>query len=180
MIDLNLYTLTFCRLAIGFVFAWSFLAKVRDIRAFEQAIRGFDLIPSSFARIAALLLLAAEASAAILLFAGGSVLLPGFSLAILLLATFSAAIILSLVRNNRASCNCFGYSDKPLSRYELTRNIGLLLVSAAGLVLLLVRPEAGYEAMSAAELGFLAAAAAAFSMLWISLRHIMALFVDTS
>ena len=30
------YLLAFCRMVMGMVFAWSFMGKVRDVRAFEE------------------------------------------------------------------------------------------------------------------------------------------------
>lgn len=54
------YLLVFCRLSIGFLFLYSFLAKVRDTAQFSAAITRFRLLPPAYSRALALLFLTGE------------------------------------------------------------------------------------------------------------------------
>ena len=54
------YLLIFCRLAIGIMFAYSFLMKVRDVVAFAQSITNFRLLPLRWSKWLARLFLVGE------------------------------------------------------------------------------------------------------------------------
>jgi Methylamine utilisation protein MauE len=74
----------------------------------------------------------AEAVTAVLLAVPGTAP-AGLAAAAVLLATFTAAIGLSLKRGARAPCRCFGASRTPLGAPQLLRNLVLLAVCGAAL-----------------------------------------------
>ena len=129
---LHFYLLTFCRIVIGLTFAYAFLAKVRDISGFTQTIITFNLLPSGRERQAALLFLGGEAVVVVLIILGGQLLLLAFVLASVLMALFSLALFSVLRRNIETSCNCFGFSEKPITYYAVWRNIALVGCSLLG------------------------------------------------
>jgi hypothetical protein len=100
-------------------------------------------------------------------------------MAIFLLLAFSIAIGSALIKNNKASCNCFGSGKEALSQYELVRNAGLILCAVSGLLLLVVSPEGGYGTLDGIELISLAMVAAVFSLIWINMRYIVEFFLTS-
>ncbi len=133
------YLLAFCRFTIGFMFLVSATGKLRDVKAFIDAIANFNLLPSRLNTIAAYLFICGEVVVVATLTIGGVFLSVGFLLAICLLLFFSVALVISLGRKMSISCNCFGVSKSPISMYDLWRN-GVFIVCAV----------VGYKTQSAA------------------------------
>lgn len=126
------YLLTFSRVALGLLFAYAFLAKVRDVAQFAAAVGRFELLPRRWVKTAALLFLAGELAVILLLLTGGSWLPLAFALASLLLTLFTLALLSTLRRGIETSCNCFGASEKPLTYYDVGRNAGFIACSLLG------------------------------------------------
>jgi hypothetical protein len=126
------YLLAFSRIALGLLFAYSFVTKARDVTQFAETIGRFDLLPRRWSKTVALLFLGGEAAVVILIIAGGRLLPLAFALAGLLLAVFSLALLLALRRGIETACNCFGASEKPLTYYDVGRNAGFIACSVLG------------------------------------------------
>ena len=118
------------RVLIGVVFLVSGGTKVREPREFARSVRGLGLVPSSWAGRVALAVTALELAVPVLLAVPAAVPV-GFGLAGVLLLAFTAAIGVALRRGTTAPCRCFGASQLPLGRRQLTRNVLLLVVLAA-------------------------------------------------
>lgn len=129
---LDTIALMFCRIAIASVFAASASGKASDITAFRDTVSNFQLLPSSWSRVVALLFLGAELAVVPLMAIGGKLLAAGFILAAGLLAVFSAALVAALWRNIRMTCNCFGRTERRISSYDVVRNMLLILCSLVG------------------------------------------------
>jgi len=84
--------LAFCRVAIALLFALAFAGKIRDIRAFQEAVVDFRLLPSNWSRKLAVVFLAMEFLACAWV-VSGLLLLAGFLLATGLLMLFSAGLL---------------------------------------------------------------------------------------
>jgi hypothetical protein len=130
------YALIFVRISIALLFIVSAAGKIVALREFEAAIEDFRLLPRQWARAAALTFVGGEVAVALLVGLGGPLLPLGLLLAIVLLAVFSFAIVSVLYRRIDAHCNCFGANDHRVSRYDVARNLILILCCAAGLWLL--------------------------------------------
>lgn len=171
------YLLTFCRIVIGLVFAYAFLAKIRDVRRFAETISNFEILPKKWSKVAALLLLGGEGIVLVLILLGGWPLSLAFALAGLMLLLFTIVFISALQRNIQTSCNCFGVSEKPLTYYDVWRNIGFLLLATAGLGL---RGAIGeLSSLAFIELLFILLIAAVLVMAWINLGEIVDVFRAT-
>lgn len=167
--------LAFCRLALGFVFALSLLGKLRNVQAFRQTIRAFQLLPDWSVGTAMLLFLGSEFLVVLGSILGNRFLFPTFLLATLLLILFSAAMTSVLVRRIQTSCNCFGKSDKAVAVTDLWRNGGLLCCALGGGVLLSWFPQT-HDQLTIVAWFLAGAAAMIFVALWLSLRDLVALF----
>lgn len=130
------YTLAFCRVAIGLLFLISGGSKLLNIAKFQQTVTHFRLFPARMSPILSLVALVGEISVVLFLAIGGQLLLIGFLLAIALLLIFCAALISVLARSIQTSCNCFGTSEKPVTRVDIYRNITFILCSLIGFVLI--------------------------------------------
>ncbi|GHH42308.1 MauE/DoxX family redox-associated membrane protein [Lentzea cavernae] len=122
-----------CRGVLVLVFAASAIGKLDDFGGFVAAIRGLRLVPDAWPRPVARLVVAAEATAAGLLLLPPRVAVVGFTLAILLCALFAVVIELSVRRDIRVACPCFGASADLLNRRHLARNGLLAAVAVVGL-----------------------------------------------
>jgi Methylamine utilisation protein MauE len=126
------YLVMAARTAMVVLFVASAGSKAVDVRRFERSVRDFELLPARWSRVAALCFLAAESSVVALLAVGGPVLLPGFVLAILLLAIFAAALEAVVRRRLLVDCGCFGGRTEAVSRYDVARNLLFALLAASG------------------------------------------------
>lgn len=125
-------SLLFCRIAIGLVFASSFIGKLFDLPAVEETIGRFDLFPKRFSRLATWLLLSSELSIILLMLLDGIWVGLGLILAACLLLVFSLALASVLARKIQTSCNCFGVSTKSVSPYDLWRNACFIACALGG------------------------------------------------
>jgi hypothetical protein len=125
--------LLFCRLTILSMFVWSFLGKILDIAAFQEAMVDFRLLPSRWSRALAWMFLGAELLTIILLAIGGKTfLLAGFLLAASLLLLFTLALATVLMRKMYVFCNCFGRAEQHISLYDVVRNLLFVFCSLIG------------------------------------------------
>ena len=165
------YSLEFCRMTVGLVFAVAFLGKVRSPRALARTISKFDLLPRRAATPVAYLFLAGEGAVVVLMTAAGTPLRIGFTLSFLMLAAFSAALASALRRDLDISCNCFGASETRLSRAHLVRNAGFMACALGGLAISGTNPAA----LGAWELSLVALATAVFVAVWSQLDQVVSL-----
>ena len=129
---LPVYLTIFCRMAVIFTFAISFSSKLIDIPSFVGAIANFNLLPTRFHKVVGLLLLCSELLVVVLLVLGDRFLIFGYVLSIVLLTIFSIVIFLTLSRKIKTTCNCFGSNTRFISKYDIRRNIGLMMCAWIG------------------------------------------------
>lgn len=117
------------RLLIAAVFLTAAVTKARDPKRMRKGLHAFG-VPTSAALPFGLALVAVEFATGI------GALIPMAShvagiAAVVLLALFSSAIAVNLVRGRRPVCNCFGQqSSKPIGPETLARNIVLGAIAA--------------------------------------------------
>jgi hypothetical protein len=126
----------FCRIVIALLFTVSASGKTMALTDFEVAISDFKLLPRRWSHVIARSVLGAEALVIVLVSLGGTYLVFGFLLAIALLAVFTVALTSALRGNTNLSCNCFGRTQKRISRYDVARSFLLILCSLTGLAML--------------------------------------------
>jgi hypothetical protein len=136
------------RCLLGVVFLVSALSK-RDFPTFSLSLRRMRIVPPAWVTPVAAMVVAAEALTVALLAIPGTAL--GFALAIVLLGSFTAAIVAVLSRGITEPCPCFGPKAAPLGWEHLGRNVFLLAVAVLG----------GLAGSGAASTGALVVAAAA-------------------
>lgn len=166
-----IYLLTFCKITLGLLFLISFLSKLRSFSQYVAIVNDFRLLPKSFTRLAAVLVLIGELAIVIFLFKWQVV---AFYLASIMLVIFSAAFASVLVRNIQTKCNCFGTSQYPISQVDLLRNFGFLLCSCGG-IWLATKPEVT-GSLAPLHLGITGLIAFVFVLVWAQLGEIYRLF----
>jgi thiol-disulfide isomerase/thioredoxin len=145
-----------CRLVLAAVLAIAAVAKLADREGTRRAVVAFGA-PESLAAPLALLLPAAELAVAVLLLPTATAL-AGAVGALALLALFSAAIAVNLVRGREPDCHCFGQlHSAPAGPRTLLRNAGLAGLAA----LTLAGTLAGSDTSAVAWVGRLDGAEAA-------------------
>jgi hypothetical protein len=153
----------------GLALVWAAAAahKLRDLHAFRVALGDYQLVPWALTGAAAPALVAAELAAAVLLLSPAA--RPwGFAASAALLALYSAAIAVNLLRGRRdIDCGCFGPAlHAGLGGGLLARNAALLAAAAAGLAPVSPRALGALDAATiAAALAFLGFAHAAATRL---------------
>jgi hypothetical protein len=125
--------LMFCRWGIGLTFLASAAGKLRDLRAFRQAVVDLAGLPAAADRPVAIGTVAAEGLVVLGMAVGHLGLPVGFGLAAALLVLFSIVLAAALRRRMTVACNCFGAGERPVSWYDLARNAALLACCGAGL-----------------------------------------------
>lgn len=167
------YVLTFSRFVTGFVFAWSVTSKLRDFSVFEGAVMNFNILPGTLVKPSAVFFVSGELGVVALMLLGNRYLPVGFWLAAFLLLAFSAVLLSVLIRKLQTPCNCFGASIKPVSRYDVIRNMGLIACSLLGWFSL-PNSLANQEPVEVALLGLMAVT---ISVAWIKLGDLVEAFL---
>ncbi len=123
----------FCQISLIIVFSISSLGKFSQLDLFQSAIISFKIIPRSWTRPISYIFLATEIGIVLLCIVGGFATLIGFNIALILLSSFSVALFSVLFRNLSVACNCFGSSESIVTRFDLVRNLGLILCCLFGI-----------------------------------------------
>ncbi len=136
VIALSIYA---CRFFVALILIVAGASKLFQVKEFERAVASYQLLPKAFSRPVAIWLPRVELCAGLML-AFGVALVPVAYLTASLLAVFSAAVSINLIRGKEMSCNCFGAST-PEKMTWLTVVRNLLLICMA-LSVALVPPVA--------------------------------------
>jgi hypothetical protein len=121
-----------CRGMLVMVFLASAAGKARNFGGFVAAVRQLRLVPGSWPRPVARVVVAAEVVAAGLLLLPAPAALAGFGLVVVLAGVFAFVIEVSVRRGIRVPCPCFGAASDLLNRRQLVRNALLVVVAAVG------------------------------------------------
>lgn len=115
------------RYVLGFIFVYAAIEKIAQPEEFAKAIINYRMLPLFSINSVAILLPWIELLAGLGLIAGVSI--RGNSLLVLsMLAVFSVAVGIALLRGLDISCGCFGTaSASKVGWAHLTENIGMLL-----------------------------------------------------
>lgn len=116
------------RLAVGLVFLWACLAKLRSPQALVSGLVSYDMLPEMFIRPFAVLLVSTEGLIAVSHLSG--YLLPVASVAAVALLCGSVGVVLVVLKKGRTvRCVCFGADGaETISSKTLIRVLGLLCV----------------------------------------------------
>ena len=116
------------RVALAVVFALAAVAKLFDLAGSRMALEQFG-VPGALVRPAAIALPALELAAAALLVVAPTAQ-AGAALAVILLVSFIAAIVLALRRGVAPDCHCFGQlHSRPAGWGTVARNAVLALAA---------------------------------------------------
>lgn len=149
------YLLLFCRFTLLALFGLACVGKARHPTHFSRALRRLHLVPERLTSGLAAIIISSELLVVVCLARGATLLVWGFGLAALLLIIFSLGLLAVLRRDLGAPCACFGLSEKPISRFDIWRNLGSLLLALVGLALSLsfAHPPVPFEAASITVIG---------------------------
>jgi len=117
------YVPELCRIYVLMLLAAAAVGKAAGLSAFEGALENLIGLGARSARAVALLVIGTEAGLALLLLAGGRWAAAGMAGALLLLASFTAFVAVALARGAKVGCNCFGGAARPISGYDVARNL---------------------------------------------------------
>lgn len=87
------YLIAYSRVVIGLVFLTSFAGKIRNVALFDQTIRSFQVVPTSWTVLVARLFLAAEVAIALVTLFSGDFWWVGLLLAAVLLSGFCVLLL---------------------------------------------------------------------------------------
>ena len=122
------------RIAVAAVFLGACLAKIRDPEAFALAVNRYRILPGEFVNLVAIVLPWIELTCGLAVLAAPARLrAAGAFLVAGMLAVFTVAISLNLLRGIEASCGCFSTrADAAVSDgWNLVRNGALIWLSLA-------------------------------------------------
>ena len=137
-----LYAAQAGQLALGMVFLFAAVPKLRGPGGFVQAVRGYELLPAAMVRPSAFALIGVESFLAVALITGWAVGVA-MPVAIASLLVFMVGVGVNLRRGRRVRCGCYGGSGEMLSARTMARLVILLL----GTILLLVLHTVGAESV---------------------------------
>lgn len=118
------------RIALGGVFLFAALTKFQHPRRFLFSVLDYGVLSPSLASIYARIVPPLELMAAVLFLAGWAILVA-CALALLLLASFIAAIGINMARGRSLDCGCFGrWLTRPTGWPLLIEDATLMLLAA--------------------------------------------------
>lgn len=120
----------FARIVMGAVFLYASYDKILHPQAFAEAVYNYQILPDAAVNAAALALPFIEMLAGLCLIAG--VWLPGSAtLAALLMAVFTAALIFNQLRGLDVHCGCFSTQTTrgPANLWTVIRDLFFLALS---------------------------------------------------
>ncbi|MFT4925953.1 MAG: hypothetical protein ACI8WB_002048 [Phenylobacterium sp.] len=122
-----------CRLLVFMILLMAAWGKTSHFDTFRQnLVEGFKL-PVVLSLPSAILLIAVEWLLAALLIIPSSLNLIAMQATLALFVLFTVVIATVLLQDKLVNCNCFGQSNRPISRYDLIRN--LLTIAACSMML---------------------------------------------
>ena len=122
------------RLGVAAIFLGACVAKIRDPAAFALAVNRYRILPGEFVNLVALVLPWIELTTGLAVLAAPARLrAAGAAIIAAMLAVFTIAISLNLVRGIEASCGCFSTrADAAVSDgWNLVRNGALIWLALA-------------------------------------------------
>lgn len=117
-----------CQVLLAVVFAVSAFTKARGRASLRVFASSLTAVPLRMRMAVAVVVATAEAAVPFLM----AVPALGLALSGVLLAGFTAVIVVSMRAGTRVPCRCFGGSAEPLGPVHLMRNTLLLAVTATG------------------------------------------------
>lgn len=139
-----------CLLLISITLVMSAWGKTINFNTFHQSLVEEFKAPTALILPAVILLIALEWLLAALLLIPSSLNIFAIQATTGLFIAFTLLIGWALFKGKLISCNCFGKSNQPISKYDLVRNI--LLVTAS---LMALHLESGNLVLDNAEKGLL-------------------------
>lgn len=126
--------------AFSLLFASAALHKWRDVRRFGEVFAAYGLVPAALAPLSVLVPALESATALGLLI--GPLRRSACAAAMLLLASYAAAVAINLRRGRRdLACGCGGpYDPRPIAGYMVWRNVALIVLLGASLAPWTARP----------------------------------------
>jgi hypothetical protein len=119
------------RVFIGGVLLVAAIGKLRDVAAFESAIRSFRVVPRRWDRPVARGVIVAEIAAVLLLATRGTAA-TGLVLSVVLVGSFTFAMARVVARGDLVTCGCFGRSNAVVGATQLMRNAAIVAVAVLG------------------------------------------------
>lgn len=134
----NRYLLLAARFLLGMVFVTAAVPKIANPGAFAVSIEAYEMLPLFAVNIAAIVIPWIELICGVYLVAGVRTR-PSAAIAAVLLAFFSVAISVAVLRGLNINCGCFGPTGgSPVGWGKVAEDIALLLPAW-----LLFRPGTG-------------------------------------
>lgn len=117
------------RVVLGLVFLAAAIAKLSDVRAFTEAVAGYELVPRRLVAPLAGLLPYVEAALGLLVILG--VALAGAASALaFLLSAFAGAVAVNLRRGRVIDCGCGPSKGKKIGWRLLAQDLALVVLAA--------------------------------------------------
>jgi putative oxidoreductase len=126
------------QIALGAIFVVAALPKIADPPSFAHMIYNYRILPGGLINFSALVMPWVEVLAGLALILGIWVK-PARWLVTLLLVTFMIAISINLARGNAIDCGCFDVSAANRTHEERIRDMWIVLVRDAGMLLLVAQ-----------------------------------------
>jgi uncharacterized membrane protein YphA (DoxX/SURF4 family) len=122
---------TAVRIFLGVLYIYSGFFKALDISGFAKIISLYDILPQALIPYTAIIIPFIELVTGLFLLIGLRIKASAF-ISILLLAVFTIAITINVVRGNTFNCGCF-----ELERFGITEKVGVPLIIRDTVLLLL-------------------------------------------
>jgi protein-disulfide isomerase/uncharacterized membrane protein YphA (DoxX/SURF4 family) len=123
---------TVVRLALGGIWIWASIAKLRDPRRFVETVRAYDMTPEWLSKAIGYGLPVLEFGLGVLLVLGLATRLAAAVSAVLLFV-FLIALVTAAARGLTLQCGCFGNGGESLTTqytWDILRDIGVLALAA--------------------------------------------------
>jgi hypothetical protein len=124
---MSFYLAELIRLTLGLTLLWAAWGKTSGYSVFVANLSDSFYFPQAIARFTAPLLILLEWALALVLIANLAPLILAMYITLMLFISFTAMIIFAHFRDQVVKCNCFGEQHRPVSQFDMIRNVILIL-----------------------------------------------------
>jgi hypothetical protein len=124
---MSFYLAELIRLTLGLTLLWAAWGKTSGYSVFVSNLSESFYFPHAIATFTAPLLILLEWALALILIVKLEPLTLAMYITLMLFISFTAMIIFAHFRDQVVKCNCFGEQHRPVSQFDMIRNLILIL-----------------------------------------------------
>ena len=124
--NIDYYLTEMIRFFIGFILLTSAWSKTKTFQLFTDSLNSSFNLPLKISKIISPIIIAIEWLLAAILLTEISDTTLAMKMSLILFCVFTITVVYFMFKNETLSCNCFGEEPRPVSTFDVVRNIVII------------------------------------------------------